>query len=138
MYEWYKAAAVYLFDVLISTINGEVEQQIRSSNWFTRGWTLQELLAPHTIIFFDQQWEILGTKQTLSKILTLKSGIDEGILNGEPLSRRPIAHRMSWAPREKPHAEKTRLIVCWEYSMSICQCSMAKDKQKPSSASKKR
>lgn len=101
MYRWYKASAVcytYLSDVSANAPDGDiVEQQIKSSVWFTRGWTLQELLAPQHVVFYDQQWEFLGTKQTLSKLLTLQTGIDEAILDGESLSRCSIAQRMSWA-----------------------------------------
>jgi Heterokaryon incompatibility protein (HET) len=96
MYRWYKAAAVcyaYLSDVQAIAL----DSGINSSKWFERGWTLQELLASQHVVFYDQQWEILGTKQTLSKLLTLRTGIDEAILHGEPLSRRSIAQRMSWA-----------------------------------------
>jgi hypothetical protein len=101
MYRWYKASAVcytYLSDVSANAPDGDiVEQQIGSSVWFTRGWTLQELLAPQHVVFYDQQWEFLGTKQTLSKLLTLQTGIDEAILDGESLARCSIAQRMSWA-----------------------------------------
>jgi hypothetical protein len=65
--------------------------------WFTRGWTLQELLAPQRVVFYDQQWDSLGTKRTLSKLLALRTGIDEAILNVMPLSRCSVAQRMSWA-----------------------------------------
>lgn len=100
MYRWYKASPVcyaFLSDVHANTDNRDVEQQIRSSVWFSRGWTLQELIAPQNVVFYDGEWEFLGTKQTLSHLLVLKTGIDEAILNGEPLSRRSIAQRMSWA-----------------------------------------
>ena len=104
MYRWYKASAVcyaFLSDVGANAPNSDIpmEQQIKSSLWFTRGWTLQELLAPQHVVFYDQQWKILGTKQTMSKLLTLSTGIDEAILNGEPLFTRSIAQRMSWASR---------------------------------------
>lgn len=102
MYRWYKASAVcyaFLSDVHANALNGIMEQKIKSSVWFDRGWTLQELLAPQHVVFYNQLWEFLGTKQTLSKLLTLRTDIDEAILNGEPLSRRSIAQRMSWASK---------------------------------------
>ncbi|OCL13228.1 HET-domain-containing protein, partial [Glonium stellatum] len=101
MYRWYKASAVcyaFLSDVYAEPLKDDiVKQQIRSSRWFTRGWTLQELVAPQHVVFYNQQWEVLGTKQTLSNLVTLTTGIDEAILNGESLFRRSIAQRMSWA-----------------------------------------
>lgn len=103
MYRWYKAAAVcyaFLSDVDSIAIDNDVmDQQTRSSVWFERGWTLQELVAPQLIVFYNRRWEFLGTKQTLSPLLTLWTGIDEAILDGEPLSRRSIAQRMSWASK---------------------------------------
>lgn len=123
MYRWYKDSAVcyaLLSDVYVKRVNDgatsdramignavktyavtweEFSSQIKSSLWFTRGWTLQELIAPQYVLFFDQEWGILGTKQTLSDILTERTGVDKGSLNGESLSRRSIAQRMSWASR---------------------------------------
>ncbi|KFY05904.1 hypothetical protein V492_08238, partial [Pseudogymnoascus sp. VKM F-4246] len=101
MFRWYKASAVcyaFLSDVHSNTPGGgTMTPDIGSSKWFTRGWTLQELIAPRHLVFYDQQWEFLGTKQTLSKLLSDQTQIDEAILNGEPLSNRTIAQRMSWA-----------------------------------------
>ncbi len=109
MFRWYQASAIcytFLSDVHANVIDKDVEQQIKSSKWFSRGWTLQEFIAPQIVVFYDQQWGCLGTKQTLSHLLTLRTGIDEDILNGEPLSRRSIAQRMSWASgRETTYVE---------------------------------
>lgn len=76
MYQWYKAsgAVISFFQIFTpthSTNNDIVEKQIMSSMWFTRGWTLQELLAPQHVVFYNQQWEVLGTKQTSGKLLAL-------------------------------------------------------------------
>lgn len=101
MFRWYKASAVcyaFLADVRAGAIDSDTEMEhLRASKWFTRGWTLQELLAPQQVVLYDQHWEFLGTKQTLSAVLTLQTGIDEVILNGGSLSSRSIAQRMSWA-----------------------------------------
>lgn len=59
MYQWYRASEVcyvYLSDVSPSA------KELRQSRWFTRGWTLQELLAPRLVIFFDQNWQYLACK----------------------------------------------------------------------------
>ncbi|KAK6440840.1 hypothetical protein LTR95_002941 [Oleoguttula sp. CCFEE 5521] len=67
MFKWYKAAYVclaYLQDVTRSPLanaNGW-EEELRHSEWFTRGWTLQELLAPSTVVFLTRQWKIIGYK----------------------------------------------------------------------------
>ncbi|KFX89989.1 hypothetical protein O988_08390 [Pseudogymnoascus sp. VKM F-3808] len=101
MFRWYKASAVcyvFLSDVNSNAPNGEaMKLEIGSSKWFTRGWTLQELIAPQFLVFYDRHWEFLGTKQTLSTLLSLQTHIDEAILHGESPSNRTIAQRMSWA-----------------------------------------
>ncbi|KFY51743.1 hypothetical protein V497_08890 [Pseudogymnoascus sp. VKM F-4516 (FW-969)] len=101
MFRWYKASTVcyvFLSDVNSNTSNGEaMKLEFGSSKWFTRGWTLQELIAPQFLVFYDRHWEFLGTKQTLSTLLSFQTHIDEAILNGESPSNRTIAQRMSWA-----------------------------------------
>jgi hypothetical protein len=57
MFRWYQRAAVcyvYLFDVLNSSTAEQVELDFRNSRWFTRGWTLQELIAPLIVTFFTR------------------------------------------------------------------------------------
>lgn len=41
----------------------------KASSWFDRGWTLQELIAPREVIFFQSNWSLIGTRTSLSKIL---------------------------------------------------------------------
>lgn len=68
------------------------------SEWHKRGWTLQELIAPPTVIFLSQDWVSLGAKADLAQVLSLCTGIPEGLFTS---SQRPshfsIAQRMSWA-----------------------------------------
>lgn len=71
MYEWYKAAEVcYAFLADVGLDSTFVE-----SRWFSRGWTLQELLAPRRLIFYDCHWEEIGTKQTLLEEVEAATGI---------------------------------------------------------------
>ena len=56
MYRWYWQAAIcyaYLSDV--STNYNAWKQELEASRWFTRGWTLQELLAPAVVEFYNKQ-----------------------------------------------------------------------------------
>jgi len=56
MYSWYEEAAetlVYLADVLSLSVLGDLTK----SRWMTRAWTLQELLAPKRIRFYDREWK---------------------------------------------------------------------------------
>lgn len=113
MYRWYQASAVcyaYLLDVQADGSGKDaVEQQFKDSVWFTRGWTLQELLAPANLRFYNRHWTALGTKQTLGRVLTEETGIDEDILSGkDPLVGRSIAQRISWASKRKTTRKEDR------------------------------
>ena len=103
MYKWYEQAAVcfaYLFD--IDHDLAVYGNEWTSSEWFDRGWTLQELIAPKYILFFDMYWQELGTKRSLGTTLSEKTGIDVGILaKNSRLSSQSIAQRMSWAANRK-------------------------------------
>jgi hypothetical protein len=70
-----------------------------SSRWFTRGWTLQELIAPKHIVFFTHDWEYLRTITDLPSILAKVTGISELALSTSDVKSFSIAQRMSWASR---------------------------------------
>jgi hypothetical protein len=69
------------------------------SKWFTRGWTLQELIAPSKVIFYSREWKYLGTKSELARELTDITGIDGRVLKGDHPSVCSIADRMSWVSK---------------------------------------
>ena len=98
MYKWYRRAAfccVYLVDVM--TISS-----FTASKWFTRGWTLQELLAPFPVVFVNRDWYALGTKDSLCDLIFVASGIPKDFISGyrEPYEA-TIAERFSWASRRE-------------------------------------
>jgi hypothetical protein len=65
---------------------------------FTRGWTLQELIAPHKVTFLNSEWECIGSKSTLSADIAHITGIDTRVLAHEgPLSRVAVSTKMKWA-----------------------------------------
>lgn len=71
-----------------------------ASRWFTRGWTLQELIAPATVEFYAQDWTRIGTKEELSHVLSQITGIDEPTLKGRDVKEVSVAKRMmSWASK---------------------------------------
>ncbi|KAK3389772.1 heterokaryon incompatibility protein-domain-containing protein [Podospora didyma] len=72
---------------------------IQACRWFSRGWTLQGLIAPSNLEFRDSQWNIRGTKKSLSKALEIIAGICEEVLKDGELHWSPVATRMSWAAR---------------------------------------
>ncbi|KAG6365609.1 hypothetical protein INS49_007220 [Diaporthe citri] len=93
MYQWYGAAQVcyaYLNDV-------KSLDTFTESKWFSRGWTLQELIAPEIVEFYSARWEYLGTKRSLVRPIAAKSGVDVQVLmGGDPLEM-SVARRMYWA-----------------------------------------
>jgi hypothetical protein len=77
MFKWYQRAQVcyvYLSDVP-SSEPGEFSECFHSSRWFSRGWTLQELLAPQDVKFYSNDWSFLGTKESLCSEISSITGI---------------------------------------------------------------
>ncbi|KAF9062876.1 hypothetical protein BDP27DRAFT_1481352 [Rhodocollybia butyracea] len=103
MYRYYRKAEVcyaYLTDVRSDVFSQSFD--FRMCQWFTRGWTLQELIAPETVIFFTKDWEKIGTKASPQETLTEITGIPSGdLLSRADLRGMSIAARMSWAARRK-------------------------------------
>ncbi|RYN17211.1 hypothetical protein AA0115_g11939 [Alternaria tenuissima] len=98
MFRWYKDSAkcyVYLTDV--STKFFDYLDQFSESKWFTRGWTLQELLAPKDVEFFTTETISIGGKSQLIDEIANITGIPEKALQGTPLSHFSIDQRMKWA-----------------------------------------
>lgn len=100
MFRWYKRSQVcyaYLSDVEADTF----DKNFRNSKWFTRGWTLQELIAPQNLNFYSKDWKLVGSKQDLIPMITSITGIDEASLLGSDLKDVSIAKRMSWAAKRE-------------------------------------
>ena len=103
MFRWYATANVcyaYLSDVEAKHCPSDtnVSEQLRRSRWFTRGWTLQELIAPTKVHFYDKRWILLGDKIGLLKDLVEITRIDEDVLRSRHALRRiSVAEKMSWA-----------------------------------------
>src|SRR3954468_16799626 len=65
MWNWYRQANIcyaYLVDVSSGTDVYEEDSAFSRSLWFTRGWTLQELIAPLEVKFYNQSWNFIGRK----------------------------------------------------------------------------
>lgn len=97
MFAWYRNAEicfVYLDDVLETPIN--------KSRWFSRGWTLQELIAPKSMIFYDKSWKPIGRKEDLLDELSNITQVSREVLNHDKtLSSICVAQRLSWAAKRK-------------------------------------
>jgi hypothetical protein len=105
MYRWYQQADTcyaYLSDVPADQDPTEYQSSFQNSEWFTRGWTLQELIAPRKVVFYGENWGRLGTKLSLCILISEITGVDFLILTGkEDLGNVSIARRMSWAAKRK-------------------------------------
>lgn len=99
MFRWYKHSAVcYAFLADLEPSKTTKEKDLEQCRWFTRGWTLQELIAPHTMAFFDKEWKFRGTKRKLKTVLSSITGIPKEVLEDvEEVFGQCIAKRMSWA-----------------------------------------
>jgi hypothetical protein len=112
MFRWYEMSLecyAYLSDFDYPSLDDEPLTGERAllklplARWFTRGWTLQELLAPCSVRFFDSTWSEFGDKISLRKCIASATGIREEVLLDSVVNARQamdsisIAQRMSWA-----------------------------------------
>ncbi|KAK7441752.1 37S ribosomal protein S22 [Stygiomarasmius scandens] len=99
MYAYYQNSQVcytYLVDVDAVSLTGA--GSFRNSKWFHRGWTLQELLAPRQVIFFNKDWERIGSKHDLRSEIASVTTIPQEVLSGErPIHDVDPLRRMTWA-----------------------------------------
>ena len=116
MYRWYMNAAVcyvYLSDVpghcpplsdegSIHPSRLQWVESLEESRWFTRGWTLQELIAPQRVFFFGQAWNYIGSLPELVHLVSGITNIQIDVLeHSRPLSDLSIAQRLSWAAKRQ-------------------------------------
>ena len=130
MFRWYRNAKkcyVYLSDVTTVGCDADVqarqdlwEAAFRDSRWFTRGWTLQELIAPAIVEFFSKEGKRLGDKQSLEKSIQEITGIPIQALRGNPFSDFNTAERIRWAARRQTTKEED-IVYCL---LGLCEVSM--------------
>jgi hypothetical protein len=114
MFRWYRNATkcyVYLADV--STIGHNPTDHLwkptfGKSRWFTRGWTLQELIAPSSVEFFSLEGTFLGSKKSLVQPVHEITGIAVKALQGHTLSDFSVAERLSWAELRETKREEDK------------------------------
>lgn len=107
MFRWYQRADkcyAYLSDVLVPAEVTDAQAfritwvgTFRRSRWFTRGWTLQELIAPRVVEFFSKDNKLLGNKMSLEQEINQITRIPVGVLRGQAPSEFSIEERMNWA-----------------------------------------
>ncbi|KAF2995853.1 hypothetical protein E8E13_003325 [Curvularia kusanoi] len=102
MYKWYWEAAIcyaYLSDV---STKRDWKQEFEKSRWFTRGWTLQELLAPAIVEFYDEAWKSIGRKRRMAQQIQTATGIEQQyFLERDSIKSANIATKFRWAAYRK-------------------------------------
>ncbi|KIJ66015.1 hypothetical protein HYDPIDRAFT_27217 [Hydnomerulius pinastri MD-312] len=104
MYKWYIHCHVCIVHLAGSNSIFEFEKE----SWFKRGWTLQELLAPKRVKFYNKDWEpFTGATLTNDKehdlfleTLSRITGIPQQVIaadNSNGIRNRSIWEIMSWA-----------------------------------------
>ncbi|KAK2736950.1 HET domain containing protein [Colletotrichum kahawae] len=97
MFSWYRASEV-CYAYLEDFPEGAPTKDMSRCRWFTRGWTLQELLAPQLVTFFNAKWESVGTKTELCNIIREATGIGIATLcDPTAIDEACAAKKMSWA-----------------------------------------
>jgi hypothetical protein len=129
MYRWYQDCTVcyaYLADVPNNGDRWDIQKKFRNSRWFTRGWTLQELIAPSSLEFYGDQWHSkgqkasLGTKRSLQKEISDVTKIPEYALHTVCLSDYSVAQKMSWAAnRETTRIEDQAYSLLGLFNVNI-------------------
>jgi tetratricopeptide (TPR) repeat protein len=87
------------------------ETWFRGSKWFTRGWTLQELIAPVSVEFFSCEAHRLGDKVSLDQLLHDITGIPLAALRNCPLDQFSTSERMTWAEK-RTTTEEEDIVYC--------------------------
>lgn len=109
MFKWYADSRV-CYAYLIDVTKDNFEEAFPQSRWFRRGWTLQELIAPHNVVFFDSAWQGLGSKLDHAHLIYNITQIDEFALIGrrefedhadERLREFCVARKMAWASQRE-------------------------------------
>jgi hypothetical protein len=117
MFRWYRNATkcyVYLTDASTAGFDANDksfepwDQAFRKSRWFTRGWMLQELIAPASVEFFSKEGHQLGTRNSLERHIHEVTGIPVKALRGNPLSSFSIHERMIWAEKRETTREEDK------------------------------
>lgn len=117
MFYWYKNASkcyVYLSDVTVGNRSGGAQDPtwqlaFIKARWFTRGWTLQELLAPAVVEFFSKEGKYLGNRFELKEIIHDITNIPTAALSGAPLGDFGVDERLSWASTRQTTREEDEI-----------------------------
>lgn len=123
MFQWYRNAAVCFTLLEDLMADADLEEGLQRCRWFTRGWTLQELIASNEVRFFDREWKDRGSKIALQDTISHITGIRKDVLLGTTrLGDVLAAEKMSWdASRQTTRQEDIAysLLGIFEVSMAL-------------------
>jgi tetratricopeptide (TPR) repeat protein len=119
MFLWYKNATrcyVFLSDVSVPTATETLqrsswETSFRASVWFTRGWTLQELIAPVSVEFFSCEGRQIGNKMSLDQLVHEITSIPLAALRNDPLDQFTTSERARWS-KDRETTEDEDIVYC--------------------------
>jgi hypothetical protein len=118
MFQWYKNADrcyVFLSNVSFTATEAaqrnDWERSFRESEWFTRGWTLQELIAPVSVEFFSREGRRISDKTSLDQLIHETTDIPLAALRNCPLTEISISERKRWAQHRRT-TEVEDIVYC--------------------------
>jgi hypothetical protein len=123
MFRWYQDAKVCLSYLSDLPPNCNLDDLMPRCRWFTRGWCLQELIAPRDVRFYDGTWRYVGNKRdaSLRHLICRISAIDEKVLSDPSLlSSMSVAQKMAWAAhRETTKVEDTAYCLLGIFDVNM-------------------
>jgi hypothetical protein len=73
----------------------------QTSRWFTRGWTLQELIAPTDVVFYDSEWQVIAKIRDIAKVVERFTEIPAPVLLFGITDSYCVAEKMKWASKRR-------------------------------------
>ncbi|KAI8946254.1 heterokaryon incompatibility protein-domain-containing protein [Xylaria longipes] len=121
MFRWYQKAKVCYVHLADLSAETRIEENLGACRWFTRGWTLQELLAPKDLQFFDREWNYRGSKSGFAADISRITNIPQLAIAGQvSLKDFSTAQRMAWASqRETTRVEDTAYCLLGLFDINM-------------------
>jgi hypothetical protein len=114
MYPWYKNSEVCLAYMVDVHREASLDQEpvehanllekypnFETSQWWTRGWTLQELISPRRVVFYDSEWQVIAKIRDIVKAVERFTKIPAPVLLYGITQSYRIAEKMKWASKRR-------------------------------------